>query len=234
MRLVLRSLVLPIAVGVALLKAQVAAPASAGPARPPATPPAGIDARAPQQAALAAMEESLAKQRASIQRQAGQSASRGESGGFFVLPAPAPMGAVSGVAEQTDCDPLPAPEVDSLAGKAAAQSALDPALIRSVMQQESAFRPCAVSSKGAMGLMQLMPATASQLGVRNVFDPDQNVDAGARLLKQLMIRYGGDLPKVLAAYNAGPTAVDAAADGVPNIPETVDYIQRILSLLPRL
>ena len=87
--------------------------------------------------------------------------------------------------------------------QAARRQDLDEEVLRGVIQQESAFRPCAVSPKGAMGLMQLMPATASQLGVPNPFDPAANVDAGARFLKELLTRYGGDLPLALGAYNAG-------------------------------
>ena len=175
------------------------------------------------------MQESLATQRASIQKQIGQSDSRG----FFVLSPPAGMGALSLLPVEGNCDPLPEPEIDSLISQAATRATVEPALIRSVMQQESGFRPCAVSSKGAMGLMQLMPATAQDLGVHNIFDPTENVDAGARFLKELLVRYAGDLPKVLAAYNAGPSTVDAAG-GVPHIPETINYIERILPLLPRM
>ena len=79
-------------------------------------------------------------------------------------------------------------------------------------------------------MMQLMPATAAQLGVRNIFDPSENVDGGARLLKQMLNRYNGDLEKALAAYNAGPAAVDAA-NGVPKYSETLDYIRQIVSFL---
>ena len=82
-----------------------------------------------------------------------------------------------------------------------------------------------------MGLMQLMPATAEQLGIQNPFDAASNVDAGARFLRQLLNRYSGDIPRALGAYNAGPTKVDAAG-GVPAIPETVDYIRQIMSNLP--
>jgi soluble lytic murein transglycosylase-like protein len=191
--------------------------------------PVKPDAPSQQQAALAAMRDSLAKQRAALQKQTGQT----ESQGFFVLPPPTPMAPPSPLVAEPECDPLPAAQIDSLIGKAASRATLDPALVRSVIQQESGFRPCAVSAKGAMGLMQLMPATVEQFGVHNVFDPAENVDAGARLLKQLLVRYAGDLPKALAAYNAGPTTVDAAG-GIPQIPETVDYIQRILALLPRM
>jgi soluble lytic murein transglycosylase-like protein len=120
--------------------------------------------------------------------------------------------------------------VDRLVENAADREGLDQAVVRGVMRQESAFRPCAVSPKGAMGLMQLMPATASQLGVLNPFDSAANVDAGAKLLKDLLVRYGGDLSLTLGAYIAGPAEVDAAA-GVPAIPETQDYVKRILSWL---
>jgi len=99
------------------------------------------------------------------------------------------------------------------------------------MQQESAFRPCAVSPKGAMGLMQLEPGTAADLGVKNPFDPADNVLGGARLLRQLLNRYDGDLSMTLSAYNAGSGRVDAAM-GVPAIPETIDYVKRILDKLP--
>jgi len=85
-----------------------------------------------------------------------------------------------------------------------------------------------VSKKGALGLMQLMPATVVGLNVEDPFDPKENVDAGARFLKQLLQRYGGDVALALGAYNAGPARVDAAGD-VPAIPETMDYVNDILT-----
>jgi soluble lytic murein transglycosylase-like protein len=97
-----------------------------------------------------------------------------------------------------------------------------------VIRKESAFYPCAVSPKGALGLMQLMPATAEMLGVTDPFDPKQNVDAGAKFLKQLIEKYAGDLPLALSAYNAGPARVDTAR-GVPDIAETKNYVADILS-----
>jgi soluble lytic murein transglycosylase-like protein len=180
---------------------------------------------AKQRAAALAAQDSLARQRASQEKQTGHTAQNG----FFILPPPAGLGATSGLAG-ADCEPLPKSEIDSLVEKAANQEGLDQAVVRGVMRQESAFRPCAVSAKGAMGLMQLMPSTASQLGVVNPFDSAANVDAGAKLLKELLVRYGGDLSLTLGAYNAGPSEVDAAA-GVPAIPETQDYVKRILSWL---
>jgi soluble lytic murein transglycosylase-like protein len=102
-----------------------------------------------------------------------------------------------------------------------------PNLIHAVIQQESGGYPCAVSEKGAMGLMQLMPATATQYGASEPFDVEQNVLAGTRFLAELMQRYSGDLNRVLGAYNAGPGAVDRAG-GIPEIPETVNYVRSIL------
>jgi soluble lytic murein transglycosylase-like protein len=197
------------------------------------TAPPSADPIALQRAAAEAMRKSLDLQKASIQRQLQQD--RPATDTFFQLPRPATLGATapaSAVAAPVpECDPLPAAQVDALVDSAATRESLDGDLIRGVIRQESAFRPCAVSSKGAVGLMQLMPETALQFGVMNPFDPIQNVDGGAKLLKQLLVRYGGDLSKTLGAYNAGPARVDAV-DGVPKIPETQDYIQQILSMLP--
>ena len=128
------------------------------------------------------------------------------------------------------CPPLPPTELDSLVDDVAQREELEPNLIRSVIRQESAARPCAVSSKGAMGLMQLMPATVLQFGVSDAFDPRENVNAGARLLKQLLTMYGGDMSLALGAFNAGPGKVNEVG-GVPNYPETRDYVQKVLSLL---
>src|SRR6266478_4311335 len=100
-------------------------------------------------------------------------------------------------------------------------------LVQAVIRVESAFNPKAVSVKGAQGLMQLMPETASMLGVRNSFDPQQNIDGGVRHLRGLIDRFGNDLPLALAAYNAGEKAV-VANRGIPPYPETRDYVTRVM------
>ena len=100
-------------------------------------------------------------------------------------------------------------------------------LVQAVIRAESAFNPHAVSIKGAQGLMQLMPQTASMLGVRNSFDPQQNIDGGVRHLRGLIDRFGSDLPMALAAYNAGEKAV-VTYRGIPPFAETRDYVTRVL------
>ncbi len=120
-------------------------------------------------------------------------------------------------------------EIDESIVMAAARHNVDPNLVRAVVKVESNFNSNAVSRKGAMGLMQLMPSTARSLNVKNPFDPDQNVDAGVRHLKQLLENYGGDVNLTLAAYNAGSGAVARSA-GVPHFAETQNYVRRITSL----
>jgi soluble lytic murein transglycosylase-like protein len=117
-------------------------------------------------------------------------------------------------------------ELDTLVQQTAEKHHVDPNLVRAVISTESNWNADAVSRQGALGLMQLVPGTAHLLGVGNAFDPAQNVDAGVRYLGMLLDRYNGDLNKALAAYNAGPGAVDRFG-GVPNFRETRNYVQKV-------
>ena len=150
--------------------------------------------------------QSIARQRESLRQQAGAA-----------IPAPEPP----------ECEPIADEKMDPLIEYAAKAQALPAKLLRAVIAQESAFRSCAVSVKGAQGLMQLMPATAEQFGVKDAFDPKANLDAGAKFLRALLEKYKGDLPQALGAYNAGPETVDKAG-GVPDIAETKAYIEAIV------
>jgi soluble lytic murein transglycosylase-like protein len=138
-------------------------------------------------------------------------------------PLPAPVAAPPAAAPQPITAVVLSPA--ELADQAADKYGLPRWLVRSVMKNESGFSPHAISPKGAIGLMQLMPGTAQTLGA-NAADPEQNADAGARYLRDLLQKYDGGLWHALAAYNAGPGAVDKYR-GVPPYAETVRYIERI-------
>lgn len=125
------------------------------------------------------------------------------------------------------CDVMSEESIAGIIEAAAKEQSVLPKLLHAVIEQESRFHPCAVSPKGAKGLMQLMPDTAAELGVTDPFDPKANVAAGAQYLKQLLDKYKGDMSQALGAYNAGPTAVDQAG-GIPNIKETRDYVKSIM------
>jgi soluble lytic murein transglycosylase-like protein len=117
-------------------------------------------------------------------------------------------------------------KIEQMIREVSARYYVDPALIRAVIETESNWKTTAVSRKGALGLMQLVPGTARQLGVYNAFDPKQNLDGGVRYLHTLLERYNGDLDRALAAYNAGPGAVDRAR-GVPWYRETREYVRKV-------
>ena len=120
-------------------------------------------------------------------------------------------------------------EIDAAIDQAASRHSVDPNLVRALVKVESNFNPNAISRKGAMGLMQLMPQTARQLNLKNPFDPQQNIDAGVRHLKQLLDNYNGDVRLSLAAYNAGSGAVSRSR-GIPRYSETQNYVRRITNL----
>jgi hypothetical protein len=126
-----------------------------------------------------------------------------------------------------ECPTMEESASTAIVESAAKQQGLDTKLLHAVIEEESGFHPCAVSPKGAQGLMQLMPDTAASLNVGDPFDPRQNIEAGAKYLKQLLDKNNGDVTKALAAYNAGPNAVDPAN----TIPETKAYVDAILTKL---
>ena len=164
--------------------------------------------------ARAAQEASIQKQRASTQAQESAAVLRNPSF-FSSRSAPEP------------CESFAGGGIREIIEDGARRTGLDAKLVRAVVRKESGYNPCATSSKGAQGLMQLMPSVQAQFGVTNPYDPKQNVDAGTRLLKQLLGQYGGDLPRALGAYNAGAARVDQWG-GVPPFPETIHYVSEIL------
>jgi soluble lytic murein transglycosylase-like protein len=143
--------------------------------------------------------------------------------------APAPKAATGKPTAPPNLRSTTAQELDRIVQRTAEKHHVDPRLVRAVIVTESNWNPGAVSRKGAQGLMQLNPDTAEQLGVDDAFDPAQNVDGGVRYLGMMLDRYNGDVHRALAAYNAGPGAVDRSG-GIPRIPETQNYVQKVTSL----
>lgn len=166
--------------------------------------------------------ESLKKQRESLRHQLGVKPEIAKID-FELLP---PVTTLI----ESDCPSLATGDVDSLITSAARKYELSTELLRAVMRQESGFKPCAVSIKGAQGLMQLMPSTAWELHVADPFDPKQNVQGGAAYLKQLLKRYNGDLRLALVAYNAGPARADQLDPSEYRL-ETQQYLANILAEL---
>jgi soluble lytic murein transglycosylase-like protein len=123
---------------------------------------------------------------------------------------------------------------DGVISGAAKAATIQAALVRAVIVVESGFNPHAVSKKGAVGLMQLQPATARRYGVRDIYDPEQNVRAGAHYLSDLLARFGSNLELALAAYNAGEEAVERYGRHVPPYPETLAYVPSVMRVYQRL
>lgn len=116
---------------------------------------------------------------------------------------------------------------------AASRYSLDPALLHAVIRAESGYNPAAVSNKGAAGLMQLMPATATRFGVRDRFDPEENIDGGARYLSELIDMFASDVRLAVAAYNSGENTVKKYGNQIPPIAETRTYVERVLGYYGR-
>ena len=155
-----------------------------------------------------------------------------ETAAFFTVPWSEPPSRLTPAASDpaAECDPISEGQIGPLVQEIAQRESLTPDLLRAVIEKESSYLPCAVSSAGAEGLMQLMPDTAAGLGVENPFDARQNVDGGARYLKQMLDRYDGNLMLALSAYNAGPGRADNV-NLLPLPPETTRYVSEILKKL---
>jgi soluble lytic murein transglycosylase-like protein len=173
-----------------------------------------------QTTAFTAQETSIQKQRASIRVQ--QASVWIQNPSFFAPAIPNPT-------LEVGHEVIPPEKIREIVDEGANRSGLGTDLVRAVVRRESGYNPFATSTKGAQGLMQLMPSVQAQFGVTDPYDPTQNVAAGTRLLKQLLDRYG-DLPRALGAYNAGVTRVEEWG-GVPPFPETMQYVNGILSEL---
>jgi hypothetical protein len=180
------------------------------------------DIAAKQTTSIEKMTAPIEKQKAAAQSQVGAG---GSADSFFtvswVTPAAIPLPTLI-----PSCQPIPEDELKPLIADSAKASDMKPEVIRAVIRRESDSYACAVSEKGALGLMQLLPEVARQFGA-DPLDPKQNVQAGTKYLKELMTHYKGDLRLTLAAYNAGQQRVDADKK-VPDIPETMAYVEAIL------
>jgi len=138
-------------------------------------------------------------------------------------------GTQKGETKKTDRVVTDSPDYEEIIMRNSMKYNIDSSLIRAVITAESNWQPMAVSPKGAMGLMQLMPSTAREMDVKNPFNPEENIEGGTRYLRYLLDIFGGDLKLALAAYNAGPDTVRRYS-GIPPIVETRDYVKRVLSL----
>ena len=195
-----------------------------------ATPPPGAAAASPSTAlpstpsAAELMRASIDRQRLSIAAQQSAIRKQAENAGAKLLPWTASP-TLEG--PEPACDPIAPEIVNPLIESSSKAAQLEVKLVRAVIEQESGFHACALSRKGAQGLMQIMPETAADWNVKDPFDPQENIATGTKYLKQLLDKYKGDTRLALAAYNAGPATVDAAK-GVPDIAETREYVDAIL------
>jgi soluble lytic murein transglycosylase-like protein len=147
----------------------------------------------------------------------------------------APTEAAAGPAKKASIDWLArSAQYDGVIRGAAKDATIQAALVRAVIVVESGFNPRATSKKGAIGLMQLLPATAKRYGVKNIYDPEQNVHAGAHYLSDLLVRFDSNLELALAAYNAGEEAVERYGRRVPPFRETLAYVPSVMKVYQRL
>lgn len=238
----MKLLVLCLAAGVVM--AQTAPTPPGAPVAPAAKPDTALGGAQQPDGIRGVMAPSLDKQKESVRKQV--KTAQPVEPGWFTVPWPSMQwtepvkpaggaaagqtGATTSAGWRPECEPVAEAARESLFQRAAAEEGIDVGLIREVARKESAFFPCAVSGKGALGLMQLMPETAAAMGVVDPFDPEANVLAGAKMLAGLLGRYKGDTRLALAAYNAGSGRVEDYG-GVPPFRETRDYVGKILEAL---
>jgi len=175
-------------------------------------------------------QSSVEKQRASIRKQVHAS---GPVTGFFLTPwtdMPKVLPQASSASAGGDCEPLSEQTLRTMVLDASQRENVDPKLVHAMIRRESGGKPCAVSAKGAEGLMQIMPATQVEIGVRDSFNAADNLAGGVRYLRQMLDRYSGNTALALAAYNAGPQRVTPGGK-IPDILETQSYVMSILGSL---
>lgn len=194
------------------------------------TKPAAPAPPTPAAPAPIAPPSAISEQIASVRQQAGidMKSPGAIQDPFFTVPWPTPPPLPN--LASADCDPVPAKELTAMVNNEAQKQGVKADLIHAVIDQESGGKACAVSAKGALGLMQLMPDKAAELGVKDPFDPAQSLEGGVKYLRQLLDKYHGDTSLALGAYNAGENRVDQTGS-VPKNPETKNYVESIQNKL---